>query len=95
MADNQSEIIISRDGLPMTKSPAAWDRLPDSEKAALLSQWTKTWSGGGSGASVTSARTTSMPAPPKIFDDQDRTITAGEWQPSTEQLAGTKGNEWK
>jgi hypothetical protein len=36
-----------------------------------------------------------MPAPPKIFDDQDSTITAGEWQPSTEQLAGTKGNEWK
>jgi hypothetical protein len=93
MTDNPTR--MSPDGLPYAASPAAWDRMSDEEKASILSQWTKTWSAGGSGASPTSARPTIFsPAPPKPFDADDRSIR-DDWHPAPEQLIGTKGNDWK
>jgi hypothetical protein len=93
MTDNP--IHMSPDGLPYAASNAAWDRMSDEEKATILSQWTKTWSAGGSCASPTSARSApAAPAPPKPFDTDDRTIR-DNWLPSPSELAGTKFNDWK
>jgi hypothetical protein len=100
MPDNkmpdQSGIIMTAEGLPIAKNQHAWDMMSDSEKAAILAGWTKTWSQGGSSASTTSPRRPEVPTPelPTVIDFDDHTIR-DNWQPNTEQRIGTKENDWK
>jgi hypothetical protein len=95
MSDDFNNTVIGKDGLPRTRTVDEWNRLPDAEKAQILTQWSKTWSMGGSGAVPTSTRiATPPPAPPKAFNADDRSI-GDDWHPSPEQLLGTKDNAWK
>jgi hypothetical protein len=100
MSDDFNNIVIGKDGLPRTRTVDEWNHLPDAEKAQILTQWSKTWSAGGSGAGpINRTRSsTTMTEAPKVFDVDDHSIgiqSEGRWRPSASELIGTHENDWK
>ncbi len=100
MPDNKmpedGAIILTALGLPVAKNPDVWDRLPDAEKAAILSHWSKTWSQGGSAASGTSVRRSEGPSrivlPREATENQD---WKGAAPLDDATRASLQNNDWK
>jgi len=93
MADNQ--IITNADGTTRAANPDVWDHMTPEEQAAILAAWQRTWEGLTTSAAPPLRRGGVGIVIPRTSNDETPATAGWKQNPTEEELASFRANDWK